>query len=82
VERLLVSAVLLFLGVFSVTNGVLMLTSPRLFLRFHELLNRGDYAAKTGSWRKDVDKREFKLAGLGLLFLGAIPVWIVLFKIL
>jgi len=60
-----------------VVNGTLLALRPDLFLRFYDLLNPGDYVAKTAGWRRDIDKFEYRLLGaafvvVGLLILGLI----------
>jgi hypothetical protein len=37
--------------------------------------NRGDYVGKTDSWRKNVEKVEYRLLGVGALVVGIAMIW-------
>jgi hypothetical protein len=61
-----------------VTNGVLLAFWPRRFLRFYDFLAGGDYVGKTAAWRKNVEKFEYRIVGLGALVVGMVIIWDVL----
>ena len=65
----------LFMGFFMIANGLLLAFWPLRFLRFYDLWNRGDYVGKTASWRKNVERTEYRLLGLGALAVGVAMVW-------
>jgi hypothetical protein len=65
----------LFMGLFLLLNGLLLAFWPERFLRFYDFWNRGDYVGKTGSWRKNVEKLEYRLFGAGALVVGIAVIW-------
>ena len=79
-KELIVGVFLCLLSCLFVTNGVLLLLRPVLFLRFNDWLNRGP-AFKTARWRKDVYNPEWRALGVFFLLIG---IWgvILLIKLL
>lgn len=65
----------LLMALFVSANGLLLAFWPLRFLRFYDFWNRGDYVGKTASWRKNVEKTEYRLLGLGALVVGVAMVW-------
>jgi hypothetical protein len=63
------------MGLFVIANGLLLAFSPGRFLRFYDFWNRGDYVGKTASWRKNVEKMEYRLLGAGALVVGVAIIW-------
>jgi uncharacterized protein YjeT (DUF2065 family) len=68
----------LFMGFFMIANGLLLAFWPQRFLRFYDFWNRGDYIGRTASWRKNVEKAEYRLLGLGAMVAGVAIIWDVL----
>jgi hypothetical protein len=64
-----------FLALFVITNGLLLAFWPTRFLRFYDFVNRGDYVGKAAPWRKDVEKIEYRLLGVGFLVAGMLMLW-------
>jgi len=65
----------LLVGLFVITNGLLLAFLPGRFLRFYDFWSRGDYVGKTALWRKNVEKMEYRLLGLGAIVVGVAMVW-------
>ncbi len=65
----------LFLALFMIANGILLVFWPRYFLRFYDFWTSGDYVGKTAPWRKNVEKVEYRLLGLGAVVLGIVILW-------
>ena len=63
------------MGLFLMTNGLLLTFWPRRFLRFYDFWNPGDYVGRTAHWRSDVEKMEYRLLGLVSVVFGAAIVW-------
>jgi hypothetical protein len=63
------------MGLFLITNGLLLTFWPRRFLRFYDFWNPGDYVGRTATWRSDVEKIEYRLLGLVFVVSGAAIVW-------
>ena len=56
--------------------GGLLIFRPDLFLKLYDRLNPGDYVGRTGSWRQDVHKTEYKILGVLLLLSGLLFLWL------
>jgi hypothetical protein len=65
-------------GVFSMTNGFLLVVCPKNFLRFYDFWSRGDYVGRTASWRKDVERAEWRILGAGFFVIGIAIIWAML----
>ena len=61
----------LLMGLFVFANGLLLAFWPCRFLRFYDFWNRGDYVGRTASWRRDIEKMEYRLLGFGAVVVGA-----------
>jgi len=70
VDNIFIISIGLFMGLFLLLNGLLLAFWPGRFLRFYDFWNRGDYVGKTASWRKNVEKLEYRLLGAGALVVG------------
>jgi hypothetical protein len=57
---------------FIIINGLLIVFSPRLFLRLHDFWARGDYVTKTDKWRTNWYTFEAKLLGLVFVLVGIV----------
>ena len=68
----------LFMAFFMIANGLLLAFWPRRFLRLYDFWNSGDYVGKTASWRKNVEKLEYRRLGLGALVVGIAIIWDIL----
>jgi hypothetical protein len=65
----------LFLGLFMIANGLLLAFWPRCFLRFYDFWNPGDYVGKVAPWRKEVERLQFRLLGVGCFVVGMAVLW-------
>jgi hypothetical protein len=74
-NNMFIVSVGLFIAFFMIANGLLLAFWPHRFLRFYDFWNRGDYVGKTASWRKNVEKVEYRLLGLGALVVGIAIIW-------
>ncbi len=69
-HNMFVISIILFMAFFMIANGLLLAFWPQRFLRFYDFWNRGDYVGRTAPWRKNVEKIEYRLLGLGALVVG------------
>lgn len=74
-QRKFFLAIGLSMGLFAITNGVLLILSPKHFLKFHDVWARGDWVGRTAPWREDVGKTEYKILGLLILAVGIMILW-------
>ncbi len=64
-----------FVGLFVIANGLLLLFWPKYFLRFYDFWARGDYAGRTGRWRNNVGSFGYRFFGLGCVAVGLYMTW-------
>ncbi len=74
--RLVLIIVGVIAGCLLVTNGALLTFRPNLFLRFYNWQNPGDHVGRTGEWRKNVYKFEYKVLGITLMTFGVFALYI------
>jgi hypothetical protein len=65
-----------------VVNGILLVFSPGLFLRFNDWFTSGDYESKYGEWRNRVYDVEYRIMGVLMLCFGVYFTVILFRKIL
>jgi uncharacterized protein YjeT (DUF2065 family) len=65
----------LVFALFAIANGLLLAFWPAGFLRFYDFCNPGDYVGKAAPWRKNVEKIEYRLLGVGFLVVGMLMLW-------
>jgi hypothetical protein len=75
VHNLFVILIGLFLALFMIANGALLAFWPRQFLRFYDFWASGDYVGKAASWRKNVEKVEYRLLGAAAFIFGIAILW-------
>lgn len=63
------------MALFVAVNGLLLAFWPDRFLWFYDFWNRGDYVAKTASWRNNVGKIEYRFFGVGAFIVGIAMFW-------
>jgi hypothetical protein len=64
-----------FFALFMIANGFLLLFWPKYFLRFYDFWSRGDYVGRTGRWRSNVGRFEYRLLALGFVIIGLVMLW-------
>jgi hypothetical protein len=77
-HHLFIVSIGLFIGLFMIANGVLLVFWPRLFLRFYDLWASGDYVRRNAPWRKNVESGEARILGLGAAVFGMAILWDIL----
>ena len=65
----------LLLALFVMANGVVLVFWPRHYLRFYDFWVNRSSIGKAAPWRKDVEKVEYRLLGLGAIVSGLVILW-------